>query len=377
MSEPVKVAMLADKFENRGTSAYTLRLADNFPKDRVISRIFCSDASILTRERIEQLRLREYRNQGLPIWGTIVKMFITRRMKEFGPDLIHIQTPNKLKLGMYLARKLKCPYLVTVHDLSPLKRRFPIDLNWGKKIICVSKAVQDDLVSNFSFNREMTKIIHSGVEIPDCTQTLSVLDPNHIPVVGTAGPLEETKGISFFLKAAKIILDKKLTAEFLVAGTGPEEFKLRRLAQELGINTHITFVPKIYDFNASITALDIFCLPSLTQGLGTIMLEAMARGKPVIASGVGGVFTVLKDQESGIIVPPSDSQALAEAIESLLNDPMLARTMGKTGRRLVETRFNLQKMLDETYEIYREVADSNVEKKSKKQPVKKQPDRKK
>jgi glycosyltransferase involved in cell wall biosynthesis len=355
MAEPIKVAMLADKFENRGTSAYTLRLAEKFPGESVLSKIYCTDASLLSPVKIKQLGVREYRNQKFPIWGRIVKKFIYRRMTEYQPDLIHIQSPKLLKTGMSLAKKLKCPYVVTVHDLVPLKRRFPFDLSWGKRIICVSKAVQEYLVKNYSFNMDMISVIHSGVEIPECTQTLSVLDQGHIPVIGTAGPLEETKGISFFLEAAKIILDKKIEAEFLIAGTGPEEFKLRRLAQKLGINSHVTFVPKVYDFSASIMALDIFCLPSLSQGLGTIMLEAMARGKPVIASGVGGVFSVIQNQETGLVVPPSDSQALAEGIESFLNDPMKARTMGKTARRLVETSFGVEKMLDETLQVYRDI----------------------
>ena len=131
------------------------------------------------------------------------------------------------------------------------------------------------------------------------------------------GPLEAVKGHVFFLGAAQRVAAAHPETEFLVAGAGPEEENLRRLARELGINHNVTFASNLYDFSASLAAMDIFCLPSLRQGLGTIMLEAMALGRPVIASGVGGIYSVVRNNETGLVVPPSDSAALAERILEL------------------------------------------------------------
>ena len=114
----------------------------------------------------------------------------------------------------------------------------------------------------------------------------------------------------------------------------------------------MTFVPNLYDFAISLEAMDIFCLPSLRQGLGTIMLEAMALAKPVIATGVGGVYSVIRDGETGLVIPPSNSESLSNSILELLNDPLKARAMGESARELVRQQFRVETMVEKTVEQY-------------------------
>ena len=102
-------------------------------------------------------------------------------------------------------------------------------------------------------------------------------------------------------------------------------------------------------------AIDIYCLPSLQQGLGVVMLEAMAMGRPVIASGVGGVMSVIEDNVNGLIVPPSDSRSLGDRIIELLHDRDKARRIAAAGQQMVRDRFNENRMLDEVIQVYREV----------------------
>jgi glycosyltransferase involved in cell wall biosynthesis len=175
-----------------------------------------------------------------------------------------------------------------------------------------------------------------------------------------AGPLESIKGLPFFLGAAKRVLAVRPDVEFLVCGAGPEETNLRQLSKDLEIAGQVAFVPNVADFSESLAAMDIFCLPSLQQGLGTIMLEAMAHGKPVIASGVGGVFSVIRDNETGLVVPPSNSEQLAERILELLNDPVRARAIGEAGRRMVHENFSSDDMVTETAAVYREAVSAKT-----------------
>ena len=91
--------------------------------------------------------------------------------------------------------------------------------------------------------------------------------------------------------------------------------------QHLAITPWVTFVPNVLDVGRTLNAMDIYCLPSLRQGLGTVMLEAMARGRPVIAASVGGVYGVVQDGGTGLLVPPSDSAALVNAILQYLDNP--------------------------------------------------------
>src|SRR6185295_7501944 len=144
--------------------------------------------------------------------------------------------------------------------------------------------------------------------------------------------------------------------EFLVAGGGPEEANLRRLARELGIADKVTFVPYVLCFTDSLAATDIFVLPSLQQGLGTIMLEAMALARPVIATSVGGVASVILHDETGIIVPPQNSGELARRILELLEQPARARALGTRARRLVCDRYHVEGMVEQTANVYREIA---------------------
>jgi glycosyltransferase involved in cell wall biosynthesis len=169
--------------------------------------------------------------------------------------------------------------------------------------------------------------------------------------------LEAVKGLPFFLGAAQRVLAMNPNVQFLIAGAGPEEQNLRRLVRELDIVEAVTFVPNLYDFSTALEAMDIFCLPSLRQGLGTIMLDAMGRGIPVIATGVGGVFSVVSDNETGLVVPPSNSARLAERILELLADPLRARALGTKGRELVREEFSVERMVQETAELYREVVE--------------------
>jgi glycosyltransferase involved in cell wall biosynthesis len=107
-------------------------------------------------------------------------------------------------------------------------------------------------------------------------------------------------------------------------------------------------------------AVDVFCLPSLQQGLGTIMLEAMALGKPVIATNVGGVAAAVRDGQTGLVIPSQNETELAEKIVWLVQNPDRAREIGRRGRELVSESFNVRQMVNETANVYREVLDEPV-----------------
>ena len=128
---------------------------------------------------------------------------------------------------------------------------------------------------------------------------------------------------------------------------------MRHLVRDLEITENVTFVPNLYDFSISLEAMDIFCLASLRQGLGTIMLEAMALGRPVIATGVGGIYSVIRDGETGLVIPPSNSEILANSILKLLDDPLKARAMGESARELVRQEFRVETMVEKTVEQYK------------------------
>lgn len=346
---------MAGRFEVRGSSMQVINLAQQLPAAGFQARILCPDAGLLPASRRAELDVTEVAYLGVPLMGWVVKQLLLRELAEQPPDIVHVQQRTALPFGQWLARELDRPLVVSVHDYLGPRETLPLDLQTARRVIAVSESVRTELLERMPGIEHLLTVIHSGVEAPPDETLREPFSQPHTPVVGTAGPLEAAKGLHFFLRAIPLVLAAHRPVEFLVAGAGPEEYQLRRLADDLGVTEFITFVPNVFDLSTSLTAMDIYCLPSLKQGLGTIMLEAMARAKPVIASRVGGVYGVIADGETGLLVPPSDSEALASKIVELLRDPERARAIGQAARRRVAAEYPVSRMIEQMVGVYREI----------------------
>ena len=356
-----QVLLFSGRFQVRGSCAYTLRLAEHLPAEGISVRVLCPDAALVADVKRRALSIHEYAYLDAPVWGRLVLRGLLRDVSQCLPDLIHIQSRRALRQGSWLAARLQCPFVLTMHDYLAAHERIRLDWNWCRRVITVSESVKRDFAARTGVSPAKISVIHSGVDVPEALDGPLPLDPGHVPVVGTAGPLEAVKGLPFFLGAARKVLATGRDVEFLVAGAGPEEANLRRVARELGIANKVTFVPYLLDFAKSIAAMDIFCLPSLQQGLGIIMLEAMALGRPVIASRVGGVYSVVSHKETGLLVPPSESSQLADGILELLGDPVRARAIGEAARQMVRRDFGRERMVSQTAQLYQDlVAESRA-----------------
>lgn len=349
------VLLLSGPFAVRGSCSYSLRLAEHLPSNGFRSSVICPDASRVDADLRRELHICEYSHLNLPLWGRIVLRMILRQLQLEPPDLIHIQARNALPQGIWLARQLRCPFVLTVHDYLQPHERLHVDRQWCQRIIAVSEAVKTDLLERTNLPDELITVIHSGMDADKSINVAPVFKSDRIPVVGAAGPLEAAKGFPFFLGAAARVLATGRDVEFIIAGAGPEESNLRRLACELKIDHKVTFAPNLLEFDEAILAMDIFCLPSLQQGIGTIMIQAMAMGRPVIATRVGGVYRVVRDGETGFLVPPSSSEALSRRILELLDNPTQASVIGQSAREEVMKQFNVEQMVSKTVSLYREI----------------------
>jgi len=349
------VLLLAGRFEVRGRCTYTLRLAEGLGKKGIGVRVVTPDARLIDPGSRASLHIREFSRLDVPLWGNVVRHFLLHELRAQPPQLIHIQSRRALRLGNWLARRLERPCVLTVHEHPENRDQIRLDRDYCRQVIAVSDSVRDDLIRRLGLPPDLVTVIPSGVETELPEKLVAPLEAGRVPVVGTAGPLEAVKGFPYFLGAARQVLEIRPAVEFLVAGAGPEEANLRRLARELGISDKVTFVPYVFGFTESLAATDIFCLPSLQQGLGTIMLEAMALGRPVIATGVGGIGSVIRHGETGLIVPPENSGDLAKRILELLDQPTRARSIGARARQLAIDNYNVEMMVDKTTNIYRTI----------------------
>jgi glycosyltransferase involved in cell wall biosynthesis len=357
MREPdLQVLMLADRFEVRGSSRQAINLARRLPEVGVRPVIVCTDAALLPRSQLEGLDVRELQYLKSPLIGWAARHWLTQELDERPPDVIHVQHRSMLPVGRLLAYRLERPYVASIYDYLGPRESLRLDWIWCRRIIAVSESVKAELKAQSGIPDDRINVIHSGVVTALNEPTREVLAPQRAPVIGTAGPLEAAKGLRYFLDAVPTVLRSHPDAEFLIAGAGPEEANLRRQVRELAVVEHVTFVPDVMELSQSLTAMDVFVLPSLKQGLGTIMLEAMLRGRPVIATSAGGVYSVVTDGRTGLLVPPRDSEALARRIVELLDDPLRARQIGRAARDMVCREFPVERMVERTARLYREIA---------------------
>jgi glycosyltransferase involved in cell wall biosynthesis len=353
--DSLDLLIINDAFELRGSSLQTLRMSEELPGQGISVRILCSDASQINPDHRVKYGLQVYPQIKYQLLRSIVLEFIASDLKHSIPDLIHIQTHRMHGFGRKLARKLKRPYVLSFHDYLKPREMIPLDKKYCMMLIAISDSIKEHLVHQLKVPDNFVQVIPSGVRIQTKPSVeFDDNDPEQITVVGTAGPLEISKGLKFFLEAASKVIIKNKRVQFLIAGAGPEEKNLRKQVRELKIVSNVTFVPPEYELENTIEALNIFCLPSLQQGLGTIMLEAMANGKPVIATRVGGVNSVIQHGQTGLLVPPSHSDELSQAMLSLINNPGLRRQLAQAGQEFVSKDYQLSHMIDLMSTVYRQ-----------------------
>jgi glycosyltransferase involved in cell wall biosynthesis len=187
-------------------------------------------------------------------------------------------------------------------------------------------------------------------------QTELKLPPTAVLVL-TTGRLHPVKGHAEAIPALAQVVAQRPDVHFVWAGEGEERPLLEQRLARYNLTGRVHLLGNRDDVPALLTASDLFLLPSHSEGLSVAVLEAMAAGLPVVATAVGGTPELVIDGESGLLVPPRDPAALAEAILALLNDPGLAQRLGENGRYRATTQFTIQQMVQQTESLYEQLLD--------------------
>jgi glycosyltransferase involved in cell wall biosynthesis len=203
--------------------------------------------------------------------------------------------------------------------------------------------------------------LYHGVE-PDLLEDAASPDgvreelgiPPEALLVGTVANLKPHKGLQHLLRAAVLIRGRVPAAHFLVVGQGEARNDLEALAREMGLEDAVTFTGFREDAVRIASAFDVFAMSSLHEGLSIALVEAMALGKPVVVTRVGGLPEVVEDGRDGILVPPSDPGALAARIIDVLGDPALRERLGRAARRRAEA-FDVRRSVRRTEDAYEEL----------------------
>lgn len=348
------VWLVNKSFEPRGSAFYTLRLALELPTLGFKPVVICESSERIPRRVLSQIDVRVVPRLTKKLFRSLRLVRLVRQT-ESAPALIHSQRLGLEWIGGELAEEFEAPHVVTVHNTGEEPPTLAVRPDQLDALIAVSPTVQQVLARMPMLPAGVLRLIPSGVDVPDSPRLPPPRDPDVVPVVGTASVLEPSKGIMHFLMAAELILSSGHDVEFVIAGTGPDEEILRRAAQHLDIANRVTFAPHVTSFTQILETFDVFVLPSLEQGLGTVMLEAMALGKPVVATRVGGVPDFVVDGEHAFLVDKENHAVLADKIEQLLDFPDKARKLAVAGQELVRRQFSSERMAADTAKVYREL----------------------
>lgn len=267
-------------------------------------------------------------------------------------------------LASYGAAALtRTPVVLVAHMSSYSDNLFlKFILRSADRIVAVSEAVRARLVAFEPACAPKAVTIENGVEMAsetsrqlrDSTRTAWGVSEGGL-VVGMVGRLSHEKGADVFLQAAAELLKSRPTTKFVLVGEGPEEQKTRENARSLGIESSVVFAGFRDDVSAVLAAIDIVVIPSRTEGLPLILLEAMSSGKPVVATNTGGIPDVLQEGVNGRLLPAADPLAFARAIAELLDDPSARHRMGMNARKTAEGRFSVDRMIEAYERVFFEV----------------------
>lgn len=238
--------------------------------------------------------------------------------------------------------------------------------SWGEKVIAISDAVKENLVDYFGVDKDRVSLVYNGIDVKKFLKDFSEEEKDNLKdkfgikrgysVIGMVARFTPDKGHDVLLRALNEILKEKPNTQLMFVGDGDKKQDVMDLSQRLNLSDNVVFVkPQINTVNA-LAVLDVFMFtPERREGLGLVLLEALASGKPVVATDVGGVSSVIENNVNGFLVEPSNPALLAEPVLRLLKDKALYARMAQAGREIVVRKFSINGMADKTEELYRKV----------------------
>ena len=329
---------------------------------------------IIYFHRDEQI-LSEYRQAGIPCTIFPVKggeltfreiWRLSRVIRKLSPDVVHVHLFHASRFGALAAFLAGAKRIVrTKHNVrDPIRKPGKRDRLWRlflplilTRTVAVSRAIAKQIRTSY--------VIYNGIDTDYFD--LKLIDPtahaayarefsvHGSPVIGIAARLSRQKGHPVLLKAFSQLVSDWPNAQLLIAGDGEEHRTLEVLTHDLNLTEHVRFLGSIRNVREFLAVLDIFVHPSLHEGLGIAVIEAMSMARPIVATNVDGLAELITDGVEGLLVERDNPTALAAAMNRVLRDPALAEQLGRQARKRVVENFSLETMISKYEEFYLEL----------------------
>jgi glycosyltransferase involved in cell wall biosynthesis len=288
---------------------------------------------------------------------------LSRAIKTLKPDVVHAHDPHGVAmaaLGLSMSTQPRRAPLIAsrrvdfrLHGNALSRWKYDqVDC-----FICASEAIRRILLAD-GIPETRATTVHEGIDLGHVAAApVAVLHeelwlPHGSPIVGNVAALVAHKGQRHLVDAAALVVRQVPDARFVIAGEGELRPALEHQIKHLNLEKHVLLAGFRPDILSVHKGFDLFVMSSVTEGLGTSLLDAMACAKPVVGTNAGGIPEVVADGVTGILVPPRDAQAMADAIVRLLKDEALRRRMGEAGLSRVRERFSAERMVAGTLGVY-------------------------
>ena len=370
MKQRLKVLHICDSLSVGGAERLILGMVEQMDRSRFEIHV-CSLKVI----RNDYLR-PDFERMGVPLYSVNAKRFyslrtfqnIARYVREHDIDIVHTQLTSADIIGRVVGAMTGRPVISTLQNDPQDYNRERLDRRWLERLtmhlckprlVAVSHRIREMFIKEWRVPADALAVIYNAVSMEQYL---------HIPAgapadeagtgvtITTIGRLTTQKAQHHLLEAARIVLDQRPDTRFLIVGQGRLEESLKAQAYTLGISDRVTFTGPRRDIPDILAQSDIFVLSSLWEGLPLTAIEAMASARAVVLTDVGGNRELVETGANGLIVPPSDVPALAEALLALVNDPQRRVAFGKAARERVRVDFSIETVTRQYEALYEGVA---------------------
>lgn len=390
MMHPTKVIHVITRCDRGGSAVNTIRTALGHNQGRFAPMVVMGnpgkwavqggmDATQSNCQRLDEAGitwqvLNSFTRELNPPKDLMVLWQLTRLFREERPTIVHTHTSKAGVLGRMAAFLTRVPVVVHTphghvfygHFGSGLSRLFlyieRILAKRTTRIIGLTEAERMDHLERGVGEDKKFAVIPSGIDLEDFRQWVGVRGhrppgfdmPQDAIVIGSVGWLTKVKGHRTLIEAIARLKPRFPLVHLVMVGGGDLLGELAALATQFGIENSVTFLGERQDIPECLAGMDIFVLPSLNEGMGRALIEAMAAGRPVIASRVGGIPAVVRHRDTGMLVPPGDVRALEGAVSEFLIRPIWAKEVGGKATEAIGSRFSSKEMVRAIEVVYEE-----------------------
>jgi glycosyltransferase involved in cell wall biosynthesis len=307
----------------------------------------------------------------LPAWRKLLQVLyrpmailrLVRVMQRWNIDVLHVNDYWWAPIGVLASRLRGCPCLVHVRQEIETRKVKQYWLDKASMVLPVSESI-GNVIRDTGISEEKVQVLLSGISkkaaepSPPSRETSAILKKiTGQPIIGTVANLFPRKGLEYLVQAVGNLKESFDNILLVIVGTGDAQYEsqLRKQIQDLNLTQHVLFTefqeyPELF-----VSQFDVFVLPSIQEGFGIVLLEAMALGKPIVASHVGGIPEIVQHEKTGILVKAADVEELSKGVLTLLNDPNKRRKMGEQAQKRAAEYFSVERMMERLYGLYEDV----------------------